>query len=61
MPLRALVDLRGDGDAAFADAVEAEGRLAEHKHEIAMSEGCYAMVTHDRDFSTVTELPILGV
>lgn len=27
----------------------------------AVSEGCHALVTHDRDFSSVTELPILGV
>jgi predicted nucleic acid-binding protein len=26
----------------------------------AVSEGCYALVTHDRDFSSVTDLPILG-
>lgn len=27
---------------------------------VAVSEGCHALVTHDRDFSSVTELPILG-
>jgi predicted nucleic acid-binding protein/antitoxin (DNA-binding transcriptional repressor) of toxin-antitoxin stability system len=27
----------------------------------AVSEGCYALVTHDRDFRTVTDLPILGM
>jgi predicted nucleic acid-binding protein len=27
---------------------------------IAVTEGCFALVTHDRDFSSVTELPILG-
>lgn len=26
----------------------------------ALSEGCYALVTHDRDFAAVAELPILG-
>jgi predicted nucleic acid-binding protein len=26
----------------------------------ALSEGCYALVTHDRDFAAVTDLPILG-
>ncbi|HEX5656354.1 MAG TPA: type II toxin-antitoxin system VapC family toxin [Polyangiales bacterium] len=26
----------------------------------AVREGCHALVTHDRDFSSVTELPILG-
>jgi predicted nucleic acid-binding protein len=25
----------------------------------ALSEGCYALVTHDRDFTAVTELPII--
>ena len=27
---------------------------------IAVREGCHALVTHDRDFSSVTELSILG-
>lgn len=27
---------------------------------VAVSEGCHALVTHDRNFSAVTELPILG-
>jgi predicted nucleic acid-binding protein len=27
----------------------------------AVSEGCYALVTHDRDFASVTDLPILGM
>jgi len=27
----------------------------------AVGEGCHALITHDRDFSSVTELPILGV
>lgn len=27
----------------------------------AVSTGCYALVTHDRDFASVTDLPILGV
>ena len=26
----------------------------------ALSEGCHALVTHDRDFSGVTDLPVLG-
>jgi len=26
----------------------------------AVNEGCFAMVTHDRDFSAVTELPIIN-
>jgi predicted nucleic acid-binding protein len=26
----------------------------------AVREGCYALITHDRDFAAVTELPILG-
>jgi predicted nucleic acid-binding protein len=26
----------------------------------AVTEGCHALITHDRDFSSVTELPILG-
>jgi predicted nucleic acid-binding protein len=28
---------------------------------VAVTEGCHALLTHDRDFSSVTELPILGV
>ena len=28
---------------------------------VALEEGCYAVVTHDRDFSAVRDLPILGV
>jgi predicted nucleic acid-binding protein len=28
---------------------------------VALQEGCYALVTHDRDFSKVTDLPILGM
>ena len=27
---------------------------------VAVREGCFALVTHDRDFSSVTDLPILG-
>ena len=27
----------------------------------AIVEGCYALVTHDRDFASVTALPILGM
>ena len=27
---------------------------------VAVHEGCFALVTHDRDFSSVTDLPILG-
>ena len=26
----------------------------------AIHEGCYALVTHDRDFANVTKIPILG-
>jgi predicted nucleic acid-binding protein len=26
----------------------------------AIHESCYALVTHDRDFASVTELPVLG-
>jgi predicted nucleic acid-binding protein len=26
----------------------------------ALHESCYALVTHDRDFASVTELPVLG-
>lgn len=28
---------------------------------VAVHEGCSALVTHDRDFSSITDLPILGV
>jgi predicted nucleic acid-binding protein len=28
---------------------------------VAVHEGCHALVTHDRDFRRVTELPILGM
>jgi predicted nucleic acid-binding protein len=27
---------------------------------VAIHEGCFALVTHDRDFASVTDLPILG-
>ncbi len=27
---------------------------------VALEEGCYALVTHDRDFGTVSDIPILG-
>lgn len=27
---------------------------------VAIHESCYALVTHDRDFASVTELPVLG-
>ena len=27
---------------------------------VAVHEGCYALVTHDRDFRTVSDLPVLG-
>jgi len=27
---------------------------------VAVHEGCFALVTHDRDFSSVTDLPVLG-
>lgn len=27
---------------------------------VAIHENCYALVTHDRDFASVTELPVLG-
>jgi predicted nucleic acid-binding protein len=27
---------------------------------VALNDGCFALVTHDRDFSDVTELAVLG-
>lgn len=28
---------------------------------VAIQEGCFALVTHDRDFGSVTDLPVLGL
>jgi predicted nucleic acid-binding protein len=28
---------------------------------VAIHEGCYGLVTHDRDFASVTDLPVLGL
>ncbi len=28
---------------------------------VALTAGCYALVTHDRDFRSVTDIPILGL
>lgn len=43
------------------DAIRKRHREKDSNRAVAVHEGCYALVTHDRDFRGLTDLLVLGV